>query len=335
MAGKPASDQDRVAKQNQDYQAPGRAVGIAAMLSLVAFTAAFMTYQSTLLVEEPAVSLPAAGSGSSRFLANQAYLAADDLLGFVEIPAGEFTMGSNPLRDRMAYENERWSANQRQGRVQLPSYFIGRFEVTNAQFAAFLEATNAAMLAQFTERLAEGSAGEASADLPVTGITLPQMLSYARWLDAQLRESASTPAALREALESGARVTLPNEAEWEKAARGADGRVFPWGMDPSQAFANFGTSGLQPVGAIACDTCSYGLADMAGNAWELTRSPLRDYPFELELDATSLLSADSLWVMRGGSYSDGINNVRTAVRGAVDPSVRNQTIGFRLAISHL
>jgi formylglycine-generating enzyme required for sulfatase activity len=73
---------------------------------------------------------------------------------------------------------------------------------------------------------------------------------------------------------------------------------------------------------------------MAGNAWELTRSPLIDYPFVMP-SAEALLRADSLWVMRGGSFQDTINNVRSAVRGAVDPSVRNPTIGFRLVISSL
>ena len=84
-----------------------------------------------------------------------------------------------------------------------------------------------------------------------------------------------------------------------------------------------------------CDTCSYGLSDMAGNAWELTRSTLQDYPFESSSAAESVVSQEPLWVMRGGSYADGINNVRSAVRGAVDPSVRNASIGFRVVVSTL
>ena len=73
---------------------------------------------------------------------------------------------------------------------------------------------------------------------------------------------------------------------------------------------------------------------MSGNLWELTRSPLQDYPYDPDDDAEDL-SADALWVMRGGSYADAINNVRSAVRGGVDPGVRNATIGFRLVISRL
>lgn len=331
------TEADPVLQQNLDYQAPGRTVGIVVMIGLIAFTAAFMTYQSTRLDGTSKQSdMPDGLSQSSeRFDAAHFSLPRDERWGFVAIPAGEFTMGSNPLRDRMAYENERWSSTQRQGRVDLPTFFIGRYEVTNAQFAAYLKETNGSMLAQFTERLAMDSQSTAVLEQPVTGITLPQMLGYARWLDAQLRLSAETPTELRELLDADGRVVLPNEAEWEKAARSEDGRTFPWGMQPSESYANFGGSALMPVGSIDCNTCSYGLADMAGNAWELTRSPLQDYPFSLDQAPEALLSLDSLWVMRGGSFQDGMNNVRTAVRGAVDPSVRNATIGFRVAISTL
>ena len=341
-----AADGDSVLQQNLDYQAPGRAVGLSVMLSLVLFTAVFMSYQSARL-DQAAVddgSQRAEIAASPRFDAAHFSLPSDELWGFVPIPAGAFLMGSDPRRDRMAYENERWSPTALQGSVTLPDYFMGRFEVTNAQFAAYLRATNESMRAQFTARLAGDTQAEGQSqtqppgqggDLPVTGVTLPQMLGYARWLDAQLRNSSELPSALRAALDSGARVTLPSEAEWEKAARGTQGAIFPWGMQPSESYANFGSSSLLPVGSLACDTCSYGLSDMAGNAWELTRSPLRAYPFDIEASPEAVLEADPLWVMRGGSFQDGINNVRSAVRGAVDPSVRNATIGFRLALSTL
>ena len=73
---------------------------------------------------------------------------------------------------------------------------------------------------------------------------------------------------------------------------------------------------------------------MAGNVWEFTRSPLQDYPYDLADDVDDL-AEDALYVMRGGSYAEAINNVRTAVRGAVDPGVRNGSIGFRVVISGL
>ena len=85
----------------------------------------------------------------------------DSSMGFVHIPAGGFTMGSNPAVDRMAYGNERWSATRRQGRPELPSYYIARYETSVAQFAAYLNATGQSL---------SGVEGLAP-DLPITGIT--------------------------------------------------------------------------------------------------------------------------------------------------------------------
>ena len=127
-------------------------------------------------------------------------------------------------------------------------------------------------------------------------------------------------------------MTLPSEAEWEKAARGTDGRIFPWGSQPTSDFANFNSGEIHAVGSKSCGECAYGLSDMSGNVWEFTRSPLQGYPYNPTDDSESL-SEDALWVMRGGSFADNINNVRAAVRGAVDPGVRSNTIGFRVAIS--
>lgn len=253
------------------------------------------------------------------------YLPDDDMAGFVAIPAGSFTMGSNPALDRMAYENERWSRVQRQGEPTLPLYYIARYETTRAQFAQFVADTG---MGEQAMAMSDSLPG----DLPVTEVNWPEALAYTRWLEEQLRNSPNTPAEIKEFLESGAHVTLPNEAEWEKAARSDDGRTFPWGSRPRNNLANIGNDSLVPVGSIPCDECAYGLSDMAGNVWELTRSPLRDYPFSPTLD-TGNLQAEPLFVMRGGAFSDQLNNVRTAVRGAADPGVRNGTIGFRVVIS--
>ena len=305
---------------------PGRTIGITVMTLTIAFVAFWMNQQSiqsrnqdeslTSITSEPDLALDG-------FRADAWFLADDDLLGFVEIPAGQFIMGSNPALDRMAYENERWSSQRRQGSVQLPTFLISRFETTVAQFDAFVQAT------QFQ---VDPTTVSGSPDQPVTNVTWPEALAYAGWLEQQLRESELTPARIQQMLNSGARVILPSEAEWEKAARGTDGRVFPWGTQASTQFANFDSNAVRAVGAVACTECAHGLADMSGNVWELTRSPFQDYPYD-STDDRSNLSADALWVMRGGSYSDAINNIRTAVRGGVDPGVRNDSIGFRLVIS--
>ncbi len=295
----------------------GRGAGFIPLTLIVAFVF-FWLDRNAPTPESGMDETPAAGLDGFR---DDAWLLPDEgLLGFVEVPAGAFVMGSDPLRDPMAYENERWSAASRQGNPELPAFYIGRYEVTVAQFNVF------------AARPGGGSAPREGAPAhPVTGVTWPEALAYGRWLETRMRTSPATPRAIREALDSGWRVTLPSEAQWEKAARGVDGRIFPWGSDPGAGNANFGGGSPREVTAGACPQCSYGLADMAGNVWEMTNSPLRSYPFDPA--AEPALGADALFVMRGGSFADAANNVRAAVRGAVDPGVRNPGIGFRLVLS--
>ena len=143
---------------------------------------------------------------------------ADDALGFVQIPAGTFVMGSDPAIDPLGFDNERWSAGEAQGQVYLPTYFIGRHEVTVAQFRTFVEASG---------YKADAAALRGPADHPVTSVSWPDALAYARWLETTLRDGAQTPPELAALLRDGWRLGLPSEAEWEKAARGTDGRIYP------------------------------------------------------------------------------------------------------------
>jgi formylglycine-generating enzyme required for sulfatase activity len=246
----------------------------------------------------------------------------DGMLGFVEILPGAFLMGSDPAVDRAAFENERWSAAEVQGTVDLPAYYIGRSEVTVGAYRAFVEATG---------HRADPQALAAPPSHPIASVSWPDALAYCRWLDGELRRSPETPPAIRARLDEGWRVTLPSEAQWEKAARGPDGRVFPWGNEPRRDRANFRSTGPVPVGSIECPECAYGLVDMSGNVWEWTRSPYQPYPFT-EADDLRDLETDALWVMRGGSFSDPESNVRAAVRGGGDPGVRRPFIGFRVAV---
>lgn len=270
--------------------------------------------QATLDSETP----PVAGFRSDAW-----FLPDEDLLGFVEIPAGSFQMGSDPRVDRRAYENERWSASSNQGTVELPTFFISRFEVTRAQFRSFVEATDS----RVDEQALDGAF-----DHPVGSVSWPDALAYCRWLETTLSEWPETPAPLRRRLGDGWRVTLPTEAQWEKAARGTDGRIFPWGNESRPELANYGSSSTTRVGSFACPECAHGLSDMSGNVWELTRSPYRPYPYDPALDDIDL-AEDALWVMRGGSYGDPEQNVRAAVRGGADPGARRPFIGFRVVLT--
>ena len=277
------------------------------------------------------LALPAQANGEAavQFAADAWYLPADDLLGFVHIPAGGFLMGSDPAIDTMAFENERWSQQRRQGRVELPEYYIGKYEVTVAQYREFAMDT----MRQVDPQALAGADGH-----PVTHVSWTDALAYARWLEARMKASPQTPAPLRELLQAGWHITLPTEAQWEKAARGFGNRIFPWGNQPLPERANFsaGTpaNGTTAVGSFDCPECAYGLADMSGNVWELTRSPYQPYPYD-DSDDAETVDQDALWVMRGGSFSDTVNLVRAGVRGGVDPGARRDNIGFRLVISGL
>ena len=89
-----------------------------------------------------------------------------------------------------------------------------------------------------------------------------------------------------------------------------------------------------PSGRTPAPSARTGLADMSGNVWEWTRSPLQPYPFDPRRELVDP-AGPALWVMRGGSFADNVRNVRTGVRGAAGPDVRRPFIGFRIAISTL
>ncbi|MBL8135846.1 MAG: SUMF1/EgtB/PvdO family nonheme iron enzyme [Acidobacteria bacterium] len=248
--------------------------------------------------------------------------AAPDLGGFVEIPGGPFTMGAGPATSPGAFDNERWSAASAEGSVDVPAFYIARREVTVAEFAAFAQATG---------WKAEPRALAARADLPVTLVGWTDAVAYTRWLTASLAASPAAPTRLAQLLREGWRVTLPTEAQWEKAARGTDRRVYPWGNDLRHELATFEAAGPTPAGARACPDCAHGLTDMAGNVWEWTRSPYQPYPYD-EADDRAGLDADALWVMRGGGFADPARLIRTTARGAAEPGARRPFIGFRVAL---
>ena len=301
----------------------GRVVGLAVVAAVVIFVTAWMYGPGRQALAAPSRSasprmLPAT---DERFDEAQWHLPREPMFGFVEIPAGAFTMGSDSVVDAAAYANERWSASQNQGSVELPSFYIARYEVTVAQYADFASATN--------RKVAE-TGTPAPGNHPATNVAWTDAIAYARWLELQLMQSQSS-SPLVERLKQGWRLSLPSEAQWEKAARGGDGRVFPWGNAPDASKANFGRSGTMPVGSFVCGDCAFGLADMSGNVWELTRSPFQSYPYAPNDEARDATS-DALFVMRGGAFNDPANNIRAAVRGGIDPGARRPFIGFRLVL---
>jgi formylglycine-generating enzyme required for sulfatase activity len=205
--------------------------------------------------------------GDPRFHPDAWCLPDEPLLGFVEIPAGPFVMGEL----------------EEQHEVTLPTYYIARYPVTAAQFQAFVEDSD------YQPGAPECLQG--LANHPVTWVDWYEALKYCEWLGERLRGAAAERLAEGDLKEEerkfwqGLRdgelvVTLPSEAEWEKVARGADGRRYPWGrerpdLDRANYGAMFGEPGIGTTSAVGCfprGATPHGVEDLAGNVWELTRT---------------------------------------------------------------
>jgi formylglycine-generating enzyme required for sulfatase activity len=235
-----------------------------------------------------------------------AYLEA--LLGqpMVWVPPGPFLMGSDKRRDAEANDDE-----LPQHEVILPGYWIGRYPVTGAQFRAFAEASGHEP--QHPDSL------KGPDDDPVVNVTWYDALAFCRWLS----ERAGIP------------VTLPSEAEWEKAARGTDGRIYPWGDEPpDRGRCNFdGNLELTtPVGHYSPQGDSpYGCADMAGNVWEWCATKWESDYRGYKGDNTPEDGDDR--VLRGGAFLNEEGLVRCAARFGLDPRGWDRGCGFRFVAS--
>jgi iron(II)-dependent oxidoreductase len=217
----------------------------------------------------------------------------------VEIAAGPFIMGTDSGEPNEAPAHE----------VDLPAFMIDKFEVTNADFAVFVEATGYETYAE-----EQGTAGwraaytEGKDSHPVVYVTFEDAVAYCTW--------------------AGKR--LPTEVEWEKAARGSEGFVFPWGDEWDSSKANVKESGLRGTVAVGSyPPNGYGLCDMAGNVWEWVDSPYEAYPGSDYQD--SKYSPD-LRGLRGGGWFDDEEQVLATNRNAGDPAITaHDDKGFRCA----
>lgn len=228
---------------------------------------------------------------------------------YVFIPGGTFIMGSDAT-DRSAYGDEK-----PQRSIYLPSYWIGRTEVTNDQYAAFVDATGHPAPSHWDG----GTVPAGKEDHPVVNVSWDDAVAYTVWLSD----------------ETGQDFRLPTEAEWEKACRGDSGRIYPWGdaFDASMLNLRGGGPGeTTPVGSYSSigGDSSYGLADMAGNVWEWTSSQFADYPYDGNDGRENLTDYGSLRVLRGGSFGNETSDVRCAVRYDYYPVYANVDGGFRV-----
>jgi formylglycine-generating enzyme required for sulfatase activity len=238
---------------------------------------------------------------------------SDDIdLSMKRVPGGRFIMGSDRKLDK--------EMEDREGPIHvvtLDDFWIGKYPVTNLQYRVFIESTER----EAPEYWEDGKLPVGKGQHPVTGVKYFNALAFCEWLSALL----------------GVNIVLPTEAEWEKAARGTNGRIWPWGnTPPNMSLCNFNSKmdDTTPVGRYSpAGDSHYGCADMSGNVWEWTANVLRPYPFVNELlpeDAD--ISAPH--VLRGGAFFVFRWLTRCAVRATEIPGpFWWEGIGFRVASS--
>lgn len=227
-------------------------------------------------------------------------------MDFVYVPAGEFLMGS--VTD--CHDAER--REKPQHKVYVDEYFIGRYPVTMAQFAAFVQKTGYQCKASVNVKN--------KINHPVTNVSWNDATAFCEWVSKQ----------------TGMKVRLPSEAEWEKAARGTDGNEWPWGDKFDKSRCNSvedGKKGTTPIGAYSPQGDGpYGAADMAGNVWEWCHSIHRPYPYQMN-DGRESETDPRARVMRGGAWGFDKNCARGAYRNFSRPDKGYPRVGIRLAVS--
>ncbi len=214
------------------------------------------------------------------------------------VPGGKFAMGD----DEVSPARE----------VFVDTFYIDRFEVTTAQYAKFLAGTGGDA-PEYWDTLA----GDATAQLPVIGVSWNDANAYCRW--------------------AGRR--LPTESEWEKAARGTDARVYPWGDEsPGMERANYQNSapepyagGLSAVGAHAAGKSPYGAEDLAGNASEWVSDWFSESFSSDDVYNPRGPAEGDQKVIRGGGRYDPPDRLVSARRQYASPDTRGEDIGFRCA----
>ena len=218
---------------------------------------------------------------------------------WIKIPTGPFSMGeSNELHP-----------------VHVAEFLMARVPITNAQYLLFVQATQHVV----PEGWEEGRPPKGKESHPVVNVSWDDALAYCEWLSRA----------------TGKPITLPSEAEWEKAARGdKDARQFPWGDTFEATRCNSSELKLgdtTPVGIFLNGASPYGVLDLSGNVWEWTRSIYQSYPYVAN-DGREDLKSRETRVLRGGAFYNSERYVRCACRDRSSPGNRHRLTGFRVVV---
>jgi formylglycine-generating enzyme required for sulfatase activity len=250
----------------------------------------------------------------------------------VEIPAGEFWMGSEKYDDEKPVHQ-----------VHLERYWISRVPITNAQYRFFVQDVGHRAPGHWDD----GQIPRGKESHPVVNVTWHDALAYCEWLQKKLQAvgyklkvwQSEGQLATRNVQPATHRVQLPSEAEWEKAARGADDqRAYPWGERWQEGYCNtdeLGVGVTTPVGIFPEGVSPYGVLEMAGNVWEWTRNCWGyAYPYVADDGRENLEAGDDAGrVMRGGSFRSLQNRARCASRFRGNPNNYWSYYGFRVVVS--
>ena len=236
-----------------------------------------------------------------------------DVHEMVRVSAGPFIMGTAD-HDSRGRDDER-----SQHTVLLSAFSISKYPVTKVEYQAFIAETGYVYPAFWDDHLYP----EEMRDHPVVGVTWDDAVTYCKWLGEK----------------TGKTLSLPTEAQWEKAARGTYGHTYPWGDEWETSHLNNRDGGLSSTSEVGkfspSGDSSYGVADMAGNVLEWCRDWYREDEYAQRGDDPVLdpegPETGEYRVLRGGAFNDGRRYVRCAVRHWHFSEIQRYDVGFRVA----
>jgi len=223
-------------------------------------------------------------------------------IDWVEIPAGEFIFLGNDVKEDLP----------------LNAYHISRYPITNFQYQCFIDEggyKNEQWWKEFIKTKPEKSAWW-NANRPKTNVNWYEAMAFCRWLSAQLKYE----------------ITLPTEKQWEKAAKGVDGREYPWGYGYKKGYANVSEPAESDsifmktcaVGLFPKDKSPYGVSDITGNVSDWCLDGILSEKF---IQSTQ---NNNNRIIRGGAWIDVPEFTRSSIRSENAPGYRDNSIGFRV-----